>query len=1189
MVSLEARALAAAKRLKTPSQEQLPKFSGIDENTSVSEASAHTNSLYGSDFFDETESKLGSVSTTARNGVLTDDIKAEIDIVPTSLERETSNKLREAVPLGTLRFDRQKLYGREEYIAKLNDALFQVNRHATVELILIAGPSGSGKTALATSIQGDVERSPRGVYLQGKFDLAVREQPYTAVATALQDLCCRAREILGQEGFEQFQEAIRKNLDSMENQLLHGIIPSMSHIAPLPETAATRTDFRASIKLDDQKNRLHYAFVKFIRVACAAFSPLVIFLDDLQWADISSLDLLKVIMLDQGSANLMVIGTYRSNEVSPDLSKTIQEFRTPDKEAPKRQLLLSGQESKRNLKVSTFSTQSSNRQLTLPSQEIIGSNSRLTELTLGNLTVRDVKHIIMSLLSLEEESIAKPLAEVLHRRTLGNPNFLKTLITVLYEDNLLSFNVGTMQWTWDLQEIEKSSFASDNVVDLTRKGIERNTSKEMHHLLLCVACLGNLCDMKYIRLVWKKSYVGNTSERLLQQLLSHAVKQMFLEQIGTSQFRYSHDAVKEAVISLIPVNEFEALLQQVGAILFKELREEELEAMLFLVADLLHNSDWPDDRLSQLLLRAAQKAKGVSAFSSASFYALHGIKRLPNLWLGDENENIQLALKLHTIAAEAERCLGNLPQAKLLCKTIISQSRFPIFDKMQAHKIMIGMLLHDEEDAEVSLKYSLDCLADTIGCHFPRNKAGQALGAVHAITQMKKEKSIPTDKEMNDLPMMTDPRRLFGMELMRGATFVAFLSGKPILMLMILNRRIQWSLTYGFHASVATAYATMASVFMHKLGDWERSRRMADVATLAVERAKALGVAGNLEQEVLYRLYFLVTPWLKPAQSLSNQVIDGYKTCMLQGDVESALSIISIYSYNCLLSGNELNNLEADVQCYQPQATALKYGILAVNFGLTRQAALNLMGKTENTTFVEGYEGSALEKVAGGRGWFLQVQVIKRFLCAHFGEYKTGALNAIQFGSEFFKSYPGVMFGYATFHEAICHYGEARNIARNHGKSCRLAFHSAPHKQGFLFKKHAYKSHSRIESWAKKGAPNHVHHLSILDAERAALLSCTENIDKRKVCKLYEEAIKDSVRGGFVNHAALTEERYSDYLLGVGEKAEGIYHLENSIQRFSDWGATGRVKQLRVKLGMLTQTSLVGPESVECHSPAQDN
>mmetsp|Transcript_7687 Transcript_7687/g.15836 ORF Transcript_7687/g.15836 Transcript_7687/m.15836 type:complete len:1210 (+) Transcript_7687:225-3854(+) len=1148
-----------------------------------------------------------TISEMSGHEVLAEVQVVDVDILSVHLEQETSTKKQQATsPLGTLRLDQCKLYGREEHIASVQDGLFRVKQkrlnqklNATLEFVLISGPSGSGKTAVATSIQQDVEQSPSGVYLQGKFDLAVQKEPYTAFATALQDLCCQASDVLGKEAFGQFQDEIMKNLDALELHLLHGIIPSMSHIAPL--SMEESTEFFDSIKSEDQQNRLHYGFLKFIRVASAAFCPLVIFLDDLQRADVSSLELIKVLISDQVHTNLMIIGTYRSNEVNANLSTMIQDLRTQSNRKssteqfsteqfqlpgrgskerfstdkfqlpvrgskerfPTEKFQLPGRGSKERFSTEKFllPVEGSRRQLLLPkrsststlmvsSEEILATSNflTLTELSLGNLTVKDVRQITMDLLSLTDESIATPLAQILQRRTLGNPNFLKTLINVLHDDNLLSFNVGTMQWTWDLDEIEKSSFATDNVVDLTRGAIQRNASEEMKQLLLCVACLGNICEEKYIGLVWQKSSAGDTSESLLQQLLKQAVKQMFLEQIGTSQFRYCHDAVKEAVISLIPQDEFDALRQRIGGILFEELTEEELEAMLFLVADLLHNSDRMDSKLSQLLLRAAEKAKGVSAFSSASFYASYGIKRMQNMCQGDGH----LGVKLHSIAAEAERCLGNLTQAKLLCEAIIGQNCVPNIEKMQAHKILIDMLWNEEEDFEISLNYSLDCMGETIDCHFPRGKAGQALGALRAIKYMKMEKSIPSVKEINALPQMTDTSRLFGMELMSMATYSAFFAGKPTLMLMLLTRRIQWSFQYGFHASMAPAYATMASAFMHALGDWERGRKMAKVAVQIVERAKELGVAGNSEQEVLYRLHFLVNPWTQPARSLSNQLIDGYKTCMLHGDVQCAFNVIGVYIFNHLLSGKELNDLEANVQSYKPQMAALKYDKFGFFIGLVGQAALNLMGRTEHTTMIDGIDENL------NRQLWHQAQFVKRFLFAHFGEYKAGAQNSIKVGNEWLKSYPGVYFGYDAFHQAICLYGEARQIAQKQGNSCAPTLSTS---QLPLYRKHAYKNHALIDSWVKKGGPNHVHHLSILDAERAALLSCTQM--SHDACNLYEKAVLDSIDGGFVNHAALTEERFADYLWGVDARAEGIHHLENAIKLFSEWGALKKVEQLR--------------------------
>jgi predicted ATPase len=433
----------------------------------------------------------------------------------------------------------------------------------------------------------------------------------------------------------------------------------------------------------------------------------------------------------------MVIGCYRSNEVDDAhfLSKTIRDLH----------------EKKEN------------------------DGCRITDIYVGNLDVPSVNQIIIELLSVDSDDSSLDLAEICHRRTLGNAFHLMAFLSMLEEEGMLGFNLGLFQWIWKIGRIEEETAVAPNVVDLMKDKMNKQTG-EVFNLLQLASCLGSSFDENILFVAWEglgKTLHLSCCERSLKedetvrtrdglkQLLSQAIDEAFLEAHGESHFRWVHDKVQEAAMSLVAEGKMQEFQLNIGEILLSELSKTELRAAIFVVANLLNAKEVSDPdkktKIIELNLDAAEKAKELSAFESAAKYVGKGIDLLPaDRWTSMK----ELTLKMYSICAEAHYSLGNVAEMQKHCDEVLHQDNIPIFDKMRVYHCML-ITMGNGGRAPEALKLSLDILSQ-LKCKLPRNSASQMVTAFYWLSKTK----LPSKDEIAELPLMTDPTHKACMQLM---------------------------------------------------------------------------------------------------------------------------------------------------------------------------------------------------------------------------------------------------------------------------------------------------------------------------------------------------------------------------------------------------------------------------------------
>ena len=420
----------------------------------------------------------------------------------------------------------EKLYGRADEIGILLASFDRVVVTGRPELVLVSGYSGIGKSSVVNELH-KVLVPPRGLFASGKFDQFKRDIPYATFAQAFQSL---VRPLLGKSEAElsKWRDDFRQALNS-NGSLMVDLVPELKFILgeqpPVPD-----------LPPQDARARFQLVFRQFIDVFARQEHPLALFLDDLQWLDAATLDLIENLLTQPDVHHLMFIGAYRNNEVSG----------------------------------------------THPLMHKLGairqSGAMMREVILAPLAAEDLARLVGDSLHCELAQ-ARPLAQLIHEKTAGNPFFAIQFISALAEEGLLTFNQGEGRWSWDLNRIRAKGY-TDNVVDLMVGKLTR-LPVETQKALQLLACMGNSAEFALIEII------SQDSNQEMHGRLWEAVRAGLVFRSEVS-YRFVHDRVQEAAYSLIP-QEFHAETHlRIGRLLDAQTPPEKRDEAIFEIVNQLN-------------------------------------------------------------------------------------------------------------------------------------------------------------------------------------------------------------------------------------------------------------------------------------------------------------------------------------------------------------------------------------------------------------------------------------------------------------------------------------------------------------------------------------------------------------------------------------------------------------------------
>ncbi|KAL3912690.1 MAG: hypothetical protein SGILL_006785, partial [Bacillariaceae sp.] len=574
------------------------------------------------------------------------------------------------------------------------------------QLIVIAGESGTGKTKLASTLKEPVAKTAKGLYVRGKFDLHLRNQPYSAFASAVAEICGNilSMAIHDPDKSKEVIHDIQEELGMQQLPVLMKVIPALSEVITWNENDENDTRRPSHSDASSSKNRCNFAFLRLIRVLLKHFSPLVIVLDDLQWADASSLDFLEILLTERSLSQLAIVGNYRSNEVLDEthiLHKTLETLTSKANE-----------------------------------DRLFG----MSELTIGNLSVEAATEVLQEALSFD--TISPELA--------------------LNELDLLKYNLGTMSWQWDVDQIRHSTTVSNNVLDLLKVRMGE-LDDDLLYVLKVAGCLGSIFDGRSVKWVWQKQ--RSEEPKIVDTHLASLADKSFIVMLSGDQnsdqdtYCWEHDQIHTAAVSMMNEAERSSMCRTVAEtlLLHSDGSSSQLDSSkIFVIADLLNGlgvegEEDADQRnkLAELNCLACSRAIRVAAFESAAAYARKGIGNLPEdcCW----STHYELSLKLYTMGAEAEGFIGNTKRMEKLCHAVLDRDQIPMSDKYGAYNTLIDSMMNNAA-MEEARKLLLELLKKH-GIRFPKNPLaiiGRLLRDVVKTKWTMKSTNVEMFKEAKD-------------------------------------------------------------------------------------------------------------------------------------------------------------------------------------------------------------------------------------------------------------------------------------------------------------------------------------------------------------------------------------------------------------------------------------------------------
>jgi PAS domain S-box-containing protein len=712
----------------------------------------------------------------------------------------------------------ERLYGREREIDALIAAFDRVVANGTLELVLVSGYSGIGKSSVVNELHKALVPS-RGHFALGKFDQYKRDIPYATLGQAFQNL---VRSLLTKSEAElgRWRDSLSEALGP-NGQLIVNLVPEL-------ELVIGKQPPVAELPPRDAQNRFQIVFRRFLGVFARKEHPLALFLDDLQWLDAATLDLLEHLVTHPEVRHLLLVGAYRDNEVSPShpLVQTLETIRR--------------------------------------------AGARVQEIVLAPLELDDIGRLMADALHCEPER-ARPLAELIQEKTGGNPFFAIQFLIALADEGLLAFGQVTRAWQWNMERIRAKSY-TDNVVDLMAGKLQR-LSSTTQEALKQLACLGNVAPISTLALIH-----GETDEAIHGALWEAIHARLVLRE--NNAYRFLHDRIQQAAYSLISDEQRADVHLRIGRALLASMTADELAEHLFDVANqfnrgatLLAGRD-EKAQVATIDLRAARKAKASTAYASACVHLAAGMALL------DENDwggRYELTFSLWLERTECEFLTGNFDIAEQLIGELLQRAASNVDQAAVYHlKVDFHVIKSEKQQAVAS---ALACLR-LFGIDLPAHPTWEQVQAEYeTVWQTLKGRPI---ESLIDLPLMTDPELQAAMQVFSVLTPAAYFTDFSFFCLFAC-RMARISMQRGISGASAHGYALLGFILgpvFHRYGEGYR------FAKLACDLVEKHGFIAY--QAKVYRVTTRVAFWTQPIATAIDFNRVAFRAAIETGDLTSA-------------------------------------------------------------------------------------------------------------------------------------------------------------------------------------------------------------------------------------------------------------------------------------------------------------
>ena len=1019
----------------------------------------------------------------------------------------------------------QKLYGREKEVGYLMSR-FSESAVGKTQMLLVGGYSGVGKSALIHEVQKPIVEK-RGYFIQGKFDQFKKNIPFSAVTQAFNGLLkqlLREPESELKIWKEKIQNAVGKN-----GQIVVDLFPELEQIIDKQESLL-------ELGPQESQNRFNYTMEMFSKCFASPKHPLVIFLDDLQWSDAATLNLLKTLMISSDETSLLVIAAYRDNEV--------------DEMHPFIKIV----------------------------SEIEKNEGIVSRLILKPLDLENICEMVSDTLKQPLKTV-EGLSSVVHKKTEGNPFFVCEILHALNRQEIIAFNHNELKWEWSLERV-KNAGVSDNVVELMISRL-RELPIETQNVVRLASCMGNIFDLSLL------SIIAQASEAKTAKNLWSALEEGLLIPLGDgykfvhdtvqvatyseagegvkanaktensgvklekAKYQFLHDRVQQAAYGLIEESKRKEVHLLIGRLLVSRLSEKEIEEKLFDVVGHLNKGvelitkETEKIELSRYNLRGGELALSSAANDVAVQYFRLAESLLPNKYWEEEYEltkdikaglikALMLTAQFEMLEVVAQEMLGNL-------KTVLERS------EVYGFKISSRMIQGKTQD---SIELGAKALNE-LGLSIP-SKGSIALTlkeVFHTRIALRK-----WEENVSKIKLSNDPIHIAKIRILAkicDSTFTA----QPLLVAAVAGAIVRLSLANGYTPLSAPGFTLYLIYAVLILKDNALAKRLAVFSEALCAHPNLDTIYGEGITKTLSATFF---GWY----NLSLPRVE--TSCLEVGERLRSNGEMLYMSHsigNAPFFTFHMLNFSVFAEKFQPwQSFFKKSKVATTTSGNFINTYLQSMVILRDGRYTISEEGEFLWS-----GEYLDVQLA--YKKAH--EAKSVAVIALLHEIEIELAYflGAIKQALATIKRYLPYSNAVQGLISElfFKYYSSLSSIAAIRGEAGIEEKKNHKLHRKTVKknleWLKKRAEwaptNFQQKYELLKAE---LLDVSGKSEEATV--LYEEAIKNSDKYEHLADSGLARELYGSSLWRRGKQREALEMLESSCEAYKEWGANAVVSRL---------------------------
>jgi predicted ATPase/serine phosphatase RsbU (regulator of sigma subunit)/tRNA A-37 threonylcarbamoyl transferase component Bud32 len=993
----------------------------------------------------------------------------------------------------------QRLYGREEETRLLLDAFDRVCE-GSPESLFVCGLPGIGKSALLHEVYKPLTNR-RGFFLSGKYDEFQRNVPYASFLTAFRDL---VRQILAGTD-EQLVEWKTKLLEPLgkNGRVMVDLLPELELIiGPQPPVQG--------LPSTEAQNRIHSVLCAFVRAVARKEHPLVLFLDDLQWADPASLDLMRLLMGESRDMHLLFLGAFRFPEDVDGLDRAIVEMER--------------------------SGCSIHRVVLLP-----------LDADTTNRLIADSLHC--------SPAESAPLSALVHEKTDGNPFFVNEFLKSLYREKLLWFDPAGHDWKWDPGRILQKDI-TDNVVTMMTAKI-RYLPGEGQRALMTASCIGSTFELSPLAMA-----LGLPEVRTAEQLWG-AISEGLILPVGDAYkfvggfgsdratymlpahysgvaYRFTHDRVQQAAYSLIPDGGKAALHFAIGSNLLKSAGEPENDRRILDIVNHMNLgaaslAGREEKRtLAALNLVAGRRAKGSGAFEAALRFFMAGKALLAT---HDWETHYRLVYDLTTELGECEYLTGKFPEAGERFAECHDHARGAMDRARICHHQVALYVYAGNPDRGIT--------AGIKGLGLIGVRIAPAPGKMAVLASLLRVKWLLRGRrilELGHLPPMTDEKQRLALRILMAMVHFAYRSSENLSAVVIL-KMVDATLTHGTAEESPYAFATYGLVLSTGFGAVDSGCAFGDLAVRVAARNANPYMLGRC----LFVLGSVLHGWRHDLPEGMKILADAHRQSLSSGDLEYASYALIHLTLDAIVTGEALDEVYRKAAENLEFVRRFKFANPELTFVLARQMVLSLKGATSGEGSLDDGEwkeedylallGRSNENVARMYHTVFRMQV--HYLFGQFDD----ALRTARDSKPFTAALRGQILKveYCFYESLTLCQVMPRFPPRERRKAGRALRHNL----------------RKMKRWAN-GAPGNFQHKYLLAQAEAA--RCTGRTEE--AMRLYDRAIASAAEHHFIQNAALAGELAARFHLAAQRTSVARAYMLDARAGYADWGATGKVAAL---------------------------